>query len=529
MRQRGALERALARADHRPPRWTLSESRLRLRTHRMLLGLTGGVRLHYLGPPRGSAGIRSDSRLTVRVLLAEARAARTASMHAYLVCVMAARGFVARLGLNDGHGIVARGVRAAQRSTPGRGRDAVLLGTQRGERGADGRDARETLRVLATDAPRHASLHVLQAPDRGRSTWVRESRRQDALHVLHTLALARIVSSTQRILYELRNRYGRSVDGRKVASLRGASISPGTLAMPKRSTIDANTVAQRLVSIQKYMHEAPGWSVANLSPVVQRLASDRPAALAARMPLGIGQRTLFGSLRLACLSAAEVARGALADIAKAPHGSATTVHRPATHRWLRLLDRRAHAMHGQAVTRRTTAPGPVSATAMTHVKRTMTWVRNLATTMQNPAPLRPGTPGERAAARLAAFHPIQTTNDVAAPATSATMRLRAVPHATAAHVASPSPAMPRSYAGTPAAALSYRRTPRAAVPDTKRQSSQLQQQVVRQVTQELAQNTPWRGQLEQAVLAPRVLRELTERVAGAIAGRQGLERYRRGL
>jgi hypothetical protein len=528
MRQRGALERALERAGHRPPRWTLSESRLRLRTHRMLLGLTGGVRLHYLGPPHGSAATRSDSRLTVRVLLAEARAARTASMHAYLVCVMAAREFAARLGRSDGRGIVARGVRAAQRSTPGRGRDAVLLGTQRGERGADGRGARERLRVLTTDAPRHTSLHSLRAPDRGQSTWVRESRRRDALRVLHTLASARIVSSTQRILHELRNRYGPSVYGRKAEALRGASISPGTPAMPRRSTIDANTVAQRLVSIQKYMHAAPGWSVANLVPVVQRPASDRPAVLAARMPLGIGQRTLFGSLRLACLSAVEVARAALADIAKAPHGT-TTVHRPATHRWLRLRDRRAHAMHGQTVTRRTTTSGPVSATAMTRVKRTMTWMRNPAATMQSPAPLRPDTPGERAAARLAAFHPIQPTNDFAAPATSATMRLRAMPHATAAHVASASPAMPRSYAGTPAAALSYRRTPRTAVPDTKRQSSQLQQQVVRQVTQELAQSTPWRGQLEQAVLAPRVLRELTDRVAGAIAGRQGLERYRRGL
>jgi hypothetical protein len=88
--------------------------------------------------------------------------------------------------------------------------------------------------------------------------------------------------------------------------------------------------------------------------------------------------------------------------------------------------------------------------------------------------------------------------------------------------------MPRGYAA-PTATLAFRRTPRAAVTDSTRQTRQLQQQVARQVTQELAQNTPWRGQLEQAVLAPRVLRVLAERVAGAIAGRQGLERYRRGL
>ena len=55
MRQRGALERALARAGRRPPRWTLPATRLRLRTHRMLLGMSGGVWLHYLGAPRRSA------------------------------------------------------------------------------------------------------------------------------------------------------------------------------------------------------------------------------------------------------------------------------------------------------------------------------------------------------------------------------------------------------------------------------------------------------------------------------------------
>jgi hypothetical protein len=172
---------------------------------------------------------------------------------------------------------------------------------------------------------------------------------------------------------------------------------------------------------------------------------------------------LFGWLRLACVAATEVARAATADIAKAPHGSATTVHRPATRRWLRLRDRRAHAMHGHVATRRTTASGAVSATAMTRVTRSITWMRKLAATMQSPAPLRPGTPGERAAARLTALHPIQPANDFAAPHTSATMRLRATPHATATHVASASPAMPRSYASAPAAALSYRRTPRAAV------------------------------------------------------------------
>jgi hypothetical protein len=110
-------------------------------------------------------------------------------------------------------------------------------------------------------------------------------------------------------------------------------------------------------------------------------------------------------------------------------------------------------------------------------------------------------------------------------------RTAAISDTAITQAAIPSPAMPLGYASTPTATLRFRRTPRAPAPvqDAKRQASQLQQQVARQVTQELAQNTPWRGQLEQAVLAPRVLRELTDRVAGAIAGRQGLERYRRGL
>jgi hypothetical protein len=528
MRQRGALERALARAGYRPPRWTLSGSRLRLRTHRMLLGLSGGVRLHYLGPPRGSAATRSDSRLTVRVLLAEARAARTASLHAYLVCMMAARDFVARLGRYDGRGIVARSVRAAQRPTSGRGRDAVLLRTQRGESGADGRDARETLRVLATDAPRHASLHLLRAPDRGRSTWVRESRRRDALHVLHTLASARIVSSTQRILRELSNRYVPSIDGRKAAARRDASIPRGGLTTPTQSAIDASTVTQHFMSMQKGVLAAPAWPAVDLSTVSQRLAFIRQPAPAEMTPSATRLRTLFGSLQLAYVSVVDAARDALADLTTARYGSDVPSYQPATRRWLRLLDRRAHAMRGQSTTRRTTAARQTFTNATARMKHLTAWTRSPTAPMQGSAPLRPGTPGARAAARLLAFHPIDTATDGAAPAASATMQFRAMPHATA-HVASASLAMPRSYANAPAAALSYRRAPRAAVPDTKRQSSKLQQQVVRQVTQELAQNAPWRGQLEQAVLAPRVLRELTERVAGAIAGRQGLERYRRGL
>lgn len=543
MRQRGALQRALARVGQRPPRSTLPESRLRLRTHRMLLGLSGGVRLHYLGSPRGSAANRGDSRLTVRVLLAEARAARSASLHAYFVCMRAAREFLARLDRFDGRGIAARGLRAVQHPTSGGQRDAVLRRGLPGENGADGRDARETLRMQDAGSPRQAWLHLLRAPDREKSKSGRASQRWETSRASRTLTSSRIAASTQRILREITNRLAWSVHSLTEAARREASLSAGAPGTSRQSTIDPSSVAPRLVSIQKYMPaaqtyllSAPAQSWVNPSAVAQRRASTRPFAWTATTTPDPAMRRLFGVLRLTSVSVAEAARAVLADAAPAQQGGVTTTYRPATRHWL-LLGKRAHAMHGQTATRRTIAARPVPTKATTRAKRITSWARSLGATMQRPAPLRPRASGERAVARLAAAQPIDLAG-ATAPTVAATMQLRAMPHASAqfrvasVRAAEASFALSRSSVSAPAATLSYRRTPRAAPPDATRQSSQssqLQQQVVRQVTQELAQNTPWRGQLEQAVLAPRVLRELTERVAGAIAGRQGLERYRRGL
>jgi hypothetical protein len=546
MRQNGAIGRAIARIGQPPPHWTLPTSRLRLRTHRRLLGLSGDTRLHYLGAPRGSAATRGDSRLTVRVLLAEARAARSASLHAYFVCTMAAREFMARLGRYNGRTIAARGMRYAQPPTSGRVHNAALRPGPRGESGADGRDAPKTLGMLDVGIPRHASLHLLRAPDRRASRGERASQRREASQVSRTLVSSRIVVSTQRILRELTNGYVSTVHGLTKAARRDAFFSPAASGTPRRSTIDTRTVTPRMVSMLKYMPAAQkhllaahGRFWAHVSAVAQARTSAQSSALAAAMSPDAGRHTWLRSTQLIYVSVAEAPRGPLANAAPARSGSIDDRH--TTRRLLRLLGRRADAMHGEAATRRTSVARPVSTKATTRVTSR---ARSLGATMQRLAPLRPRAPGERVAARLAAVRPIDPANDAAAPVVAATMQLRAMPCATAqfrlvsgasARAASASFALPRSYAGTPAAILSYRRTPRAATPDTTRHSShsshssQLQQQVVRQVTQELAQNTPWRGQLEQAVLAPRVLRELTERVAGAIAGRQGLERYRRGL
>jgi hypothetical protein len=546
MRQNGAIGRAIARIGQPPPHWTLPTSRLRLRTHRRLLGLSGYTRLHYLGAPRGSAATRGDSRLTVRVLLAEARAARSASLHAYFVCTMAARELMARLGRHEERTIAARGRRYARPPTSGRVHNAALRPGPRGESGTDGRDAPKTLGMLDVGIPRHASLHLLRAPDRRASRGGRASQRREASQVSRTLVSPRIVASTQRILRELTNGYVSTVHGLTKAARRDAFFSPAASGTPGRSTIDARTVTPRMVAMLKCMPTGQMHLLAThgrfwdpVRAVAQRRTSAQPSALAAAMSPDAGRHTWLRSTPLIYVSVAEAPRGPLANAAPARSGSITD--RPTTRRLLRLLGRRADAMHGEAATRRTSVARAVSTKATMRAKRITSRARSLGATMQRLGPLRPRAPGERVAARLAAVRPIDPANDAAAPAIAATMPLRAMPRATAqfrlvssasARAAAVSFALPRSYAGTPAAILSYRRTPRAATPDTTHrssQSSQLQQQVVRQVTQELTQNTPWRGQLEQAVLAPRVLRELTERVAGAIAGRQGLERYRRGL
>ena len=375
MRQRSALNRALSRAGRRPLRQALPVSRLRLRTHGILLGTSGRVRLLYLTASHASTAMRIDSRLTLRLLLTEARAARTASLHATLVCMMAARNFLARLGHHLGHGIVARSVHRAQAA-----------------------------RSLSAG---EGILHLWRWPDRGRSAFVRESQGHD---VLRTLTLSQILTSTQRFFRELNRSY--------------------------KPSFDASTVAQRMVTT--------------------RLRTSQPLD---DLP---------------------------ADIATGRPGSTAPSHRATTLPLMHLRDRHTPSLRGISTTRRATTARPVSANAVPRAKYLTAWARD---------------------------------------------RMLAMSDTAITQAAMPSPAMPSGYASTATATLRFRRTPRAPAPvqDAKRQASQLQQQVVRQVTQELAQNTPWRGQIEQAVLAPRVLRELTDRVAGAIAGRHGLERYRRGL
>lgn len=425
MHQRNALGRALSRAVRRPARDALPPSRLRLRTHRMLFGMSGGVRLLYLTASRTSAAMRIDNRLTVRLLMAEARAARATSLHAYLVCMITAREFVASRGHHAERRIVARGVHGSR-----------------------------TARSLATG---DGILHLLRAPDQGQSALVRGNQRHD---VLHTLALSQVLTGTQRFVRELKDRQVPSVDGRRASSRRDAPGLRGGPKTPMRSAIDASTAAQRIVAARRHTSRP-------IDDLSKNIPTGRP-------------------------------------------GSTAPSHRPTTRPWMRLRDRHAPSLRGKGATPRTTAARQASANALPRMTYFLALARHRTVAMSaatGPRPGTPDTPRERAAARLSAFHPIDTAITQAAT----------------------SPSMPRSYASTPSTTLTFRRTPRAALPDAKRQTSQLQQQVVRQVTQELAQNAPWRGQLEQAVLAPRVLRELTDRVAGAIAGRQGLERYRRGL
>lgn len=77
----------------------------------------------------------------------------------------------------------------------------------------------------------------------------------------------------------------------------------------------------------------------------------------------------------------------------------------------------------------------------------------------------------------------------------------------------------------------YRTTPPAAPSPValQRQVERIGQQVTRRIVHEMMPPAPSREQMEQAVLAPRVVRELTRQVASMMAQRVSLERYRRGL
>ncbi|QDQ28003.1 hypothetical protein FNU76_17545 [Chitinimonas arctica] len=100
----------------------------------------------------------------------------------------------------------------------------------------------------------------------------------------------------------------------------------------------------------------------------------------------------------------------------------------------------------------------------------------------------------------------------------------------AAPLAKPAATMAlQRYPAKPAGGFSYRHPPRAATVDIRKQAQLIERQLQRKIMHEIVQATPWRGQLEQALLSPQLVHSLAERVSGVLAQRSGLERYRRGL
>lgn len=77
--------------------------------------------------------------------------------------------------------------------------------------------------------------------------------------------------------------------------------------------------------------------------------------------------------------------------------------------------------------------------------------------------------------------------------------------------------------------MAYRETPRPPELHWSKQVQRIEQQITRNIVHNITQAMPWRGDMEKAVLTPRVMRELAERVGGLMTQRIGLERYRRGL
>jgi hypothetical protein len=81
----------------------------------------------------------------------------------------------------------------------------------------------------------------------------------------------------------------------------------------------------------------------------------------------------------------------------------------------------------------------------------------------------------------------------------------------------------------PPTVMAYREAPRPPELQWSRQVQRIEQQITRNIVQNISQAMPWRGDMEKAVLTPRVMRELAEQVGGMLTQRIGLERYRRGL
>lgn len=84
-------------------------------------------------------------------------------------------------------------------------------------------------------------------------------------------------------------------------------------------------------------------------------------------------------------------------------------------------------------------------------------------------------------------------------------------------------------AGAPAVDMVYRQAPRPRELPFSRQMQRIEQQITRKIVHDIAQASPWRGDMDKALFTPRVMRELAEQVSGMMAARTGLERYRRGL
>ena len=83
--------------------------------------------------------------------------------------------------------------------------------------------------------------------------------------------------------------------------------------------------------------------------------------------------------------------------------------------------------------------------------------------------------------------------------------------------------------GLPPPVMAYRETPRPPELQWSKQVQRIEQQITRNIVHNITQAMPWRGDMEKAVLTPRVMRELAEQVGGMMTQRIGLERYRRGL
>lgn len=77
--------------------------------------------------------------------------------------------------------------------------------------------------------------------------------------------------------------------------------------------------------------------------------------------------------------------------------------------------------------------------------------------------------------------------------------------------------------------LAYRRAARSSGPEIHQQIQKITRHVQSKVIHDISQNTPWRGELREALRSPDLMRLLTDQISRAIDRRDGIDRYRRGL